>query len=103
LYQDDISGLVSVVVVRLVYAVEYVAAKIGASRELGKKGEEQVSAILFVSIPEVEVIVSHRSQSSLAQSHDILNDRRASIQFKPREEITHEKERTKERFSRILL
>jgi hypothetical protein len=78
LCQDVVGGLVSAVVVRDVYAVEYIAAKIGAIRELGKKGKEQVSAILFFRIPEVEVIVSHGSQSGLAQSHDILDDRRAS-------------------------
>ena len=78
LNQDVISGLVGAVVVSRIYAVEYIAANIGASRELRKKGKDQVSAILFISIPEVEVIVGHRSQSSIAQSHDILDDRRAS-------------------------
>jgi hypothetical protein len=77
LCQDVVGGLVSAVVVIDVYAVEYIAAKIRAIRELGKKGKEQVSAILFLSIPEVEVIVSDGSQSSLAKSHDILDDRRA--------------------------
>ena len=74
-----------------VYAVEYIAAKIGASRELGKKGEDQVSTILFISIPEVEVIVSHGSQSSIAQSQDLLDDRRASRRFRSREKETLEK------------
>ena len=78
MYQDVISGLASAVVVGNVYAVEYIAAKIRLSGELRKKGKDQVSAILFVSVPEVEVIVSHGSQSSLAQSRDILDDRRAS-------------------------
>ena len=66
------------VVVSHLKVMENMAAKIGAIRELGKKGKDQVSAILFLSIPEVEVIVGHRSQSSIAQSHDILDDRRAS-------------------------
>ena len=59
LNQDVISGLVRPIVVSHVYAVEYIAANIGASRELRKKGKDQVSAVLFISIPEVEVIVSH--------------------------------------------
>ena len=59
LYQDVTSRLVRAVVMIHVYAVEYIAAKIGASRELGKKGKDQVSTILFIGIPEVEVIVSH--------------------------------------------
>ena len=65
------------VVMSHVYAVEYIAAMIGASRELGKKGKEQVSSILFISIPEVEVIVSHGSQPSVAQCQDLLDDCRA--------------------------
>ena len=69
------------VVMSHVYAVEYIAAMIGASRELGKKGKEQVSSILFISIPEVEVIVSHGSQPSVAQSQDLLDDRRARRQL----------------------
>ena len=59
LNQDVISGLVRAVVVSHVCAVKYIAANIGASRELRKKGKDQVSAVLFISIPEVEVIVSH--------------------------------------------
>ena len=102
-YQDIIGGLVGAVVVSHVNAMENIAAKIGAIRKLRKEGKDQVSAILFLSIPEVEVIVSHRSQSSLAQSHDFLDDRRASRQFRSREKETHEEERTKARFSRILL
>ena len=86
-----------------VYAMEYITAKTRVSGELGKKGKDQVSAILFVSIPEVEVIVSHGSQSSIAQSQDLLDDRRASIQFRSREKETHEKGLTKGRFSRIPL
>ena len=78
LYQDVISGLVGAVVVSHVYAVKYIAAKIRASRKLRKKGKDQVSAILFIRISEVEVVVSHRRQSSIAQSQDMLNDRRAS-------------------------
>jgi len=35
--------------------MEYIAAEIGASRELRKKRKEQVSAILFISISEVEL------------------------------------------------
>ena len=83
--------------------MEHIAAEIRVSRELRKKGKDQVSAILFVSIPEVEVIVSHGSQSSLAQSQDLLDDRRAGIQFRSREKKTPEKNLTKARFSRILL
>ena len=78
LYQDIIGGFVRAVVMSHVYAVEDIATKIRASRELGKKGKEQVSEILFLSIPEVEVIVSHGSESSITRSHDILDDRRAS-------------------------
>ena len=37
MYQDVINGLVSPVIMSHVYAVEYIAAKIGASRELGKR------------------------------------------------------------------
>ena len=83
--------------------MEHIAAEIRVSRELRKKGKDQVSAILFVSIPEVEVIVSHGSQSSLAQSQDLLDDRRASIQFRSREKETHEKDLTKGHFSQIPL
>ena len=67
--------------------MEYIAAKIGAIRKLRKEGKDQVSAILFLSIPKVEVIVSHRSQSSIAQSQDILDDGRARIQFRTRDDI----------------
>jgi hypothetical protein len=69
--------LVCAVVVSHVYVVEYKAAKVTASRKLGKEGKEKVSAILFISIPKVEVTVSHGGQSSIAQSHDILDDCRA--------------------------
>ena len=79
LYQYVISGFVCAVVVSQIYAVKYIAAKIGPSTELGKKGKDQVSAILFIGIPEIEVIVSHGSQSSIAQSQDLLDDRRAEM------------------------
>jgi len=69
---------VCAVVVSQVYAVEYIAAKIGASRKLRKKRKEQVSAILFIDIPEIEVEVCHGGQSRIAQRHDISDDRRAS-------------------------
>ena len=59
LYQDVIGGLVSAVVVSHVNAMEYIAAKIGAIRKLRKEGKNQVSAVLFIGIPEVEIIVSH--------------------------------------------
>ena len=61
-----------------VYAAEYIAAKVRAGGKLEKKGKDQVSAVLLINIPEVEVIVSYRCQSSIAQCHNILNDRRAS-------------------------
>jgi len=66
LYQHVVSGLVCAVVVSQVYAVEYIAAKIGASRMPRKKRKEQVSAILFISIPEVEVEVCNGGQSRFA-------------------------------------
>ena len=78
LYQDVISRLVCAVVMSLVCAVEYITAMIGAGRKLRKKGKEQVPTILLVSIPEVEVVVCHESQSGIAQSHDILDDCRAT-------------------------
>ena len=86
-----------------VYVMEHIAAKIRASRELRKKGKDQVSAILFLSVPEVEVIERHRSQSSIAQSQDLLDERRARIQFRSHEKEMHEKDLTKGRFSRIPL
>ena len=59
-------------------AMEYIAAEIGEIGKLRKEGEDQVSTILLIGIPEVEVIVSHGRQASIAQSHDFLDDRRAS-------------------------
>ena len=82
MYQYLIRGLVNTVVVGHENAMEYIAAKIRAIRELGKKRKNQVSELLFIGIPKVEVIVSRRSQSSIAQSHDFLDDRRASKQLK---------------------
>jgi hypothetical protein len=55
--------------------VKYVAAKFRTSEKLGKKGRKQVSAILFISIPRVEVKVSNGGPSSIAQSHDVLDHR----------------------------
>ena len=78
LYQDVIRRLVSAVVVSHVNAMEYIAAEIGTSRKLRKEGKDQVSTILFLGIPEVEVIVSHGRQSSIAQFRDFLDHRRAS-------------------------
>ena len=43
------------VVVTEVYAVEHIAANIGACRELRKKRKEYISAIMFMDILEVEV------------------------------------------------
>jgi len=40
LYQHVVSGLMCTFVVSQVYAVEYIAAKIGASRKLRKKRKE---------------------------------------------------------------
>ena len=77
LYQYVIRGLVSAVAMSHVNAMEYIAGKIGTIRKLGKEGKYQVPAILFIGIPEVEVIVSHGGQSSIAQFHDFLDDRRA--------------------------
>jgi hypothetical protein len=74
LYQHVISGLVCAIVMSLIYAVEYIAANIGASGKLREEGKEQVSPILFLSIPEVEVKVCHGGESSIAQNHEILDD-----------------------------
>ena len=66
LTQHVIGGLVCAVVMSLVCAVEYITTKIGASRKLRKKGKEQVSAILFLSVLEVKVVICHDGQSGIA-------------------------------------
>jgi hypothetical protein len=70
---------------------------------LRKKRKQQAPAILLISVSEVEVKVPHGSQSSIAQSHDILNDRRANRQLQLSEAKTYGKRRTKGRSSRSPL
>ena len=68
----------SAVVVSHVYGVKYVVGKVGTSGNLRKNRKEKVSAILFISIPEVEVIVHQYGPFSITQCYDILDHRGAS-------------------------
>ena len=58
----------------LVNAVENVAARTRARRELGYEGKQKVMTGLLVEIPEIEVEVGHDGRSRFADSHNVLND-----------------------------
>ena len=56
-------------------AVKNVTAIVRACSQLGHEGKEQVVAALLLEIPKIEVKIRHGGQSSLANSHDVLDDR----------------------------
>ena len=47
------------IIVRLINAGEDIAANVGTSRELCKKGWEQVVEVLFLGVPKIEVEICH--------------------------------------------
>ena len=42
--------------------------------KLGEKGREQVTPVLFVDIPKVEVEISHHRLTGIAHNFDVSND-----------------------------
>ena len=51
-------------------------ARIGSSRKLDENRWKQVVKFLFIDVPEVEVEIRYRGCPSIAQGHDVLDDRR---------------------------
>jgi hypothetical protein len=51
---------------------------IGVKGKLSNERREQVGAVLLVGVPKIEIKISHRGQSIVAQGNDVLNDGGAS-------------------------
>jgi hypothetical protein len=47
-------------------AIEDIETRIGPSGQLDNERGEQVTAVLFVGVPKIEVEISHGSQSTVA-------------------------------------
>ena len=54
---------------------KFVTTGIGSRGELDEEGGKDVAKVLFVNVPEVEIEIRHRGPPSIAQRHDILNNR----------------------------
>ena len=53
------------VFVGLIKEVKFIEKMIGLRGELSNEGREQVSAVLLVGVPKIEVKVSHGGQSTV--------------------------------------
>ena len=54
---------------------DYVATRVGESRELYQKGSNKVASILFFFVSKVEVEINYGSLSGVTDCDDVLNDR----------------------------
>jgi hypothetical protein len=78
LYQFIFTGLLCAALLFEIKFIEYVTMTMGLIGKLNNERREQVTTILLVDVPKIEVKVSHGSQSIVSKGNDILNDCRAN-------------------------